>query len=195
MVRYSEEFKNWIKDDKKIKSLAEGCSVVGANYEIWKSMRYLITKVINKDGTLLDMGCGNGFLLRCLQEWSEYNLEPYGVDMDFRYIKQAKELFKLKADNFLFLNYWDLDLTTISKYGVPNKYDFVYVTICNGMKFDNALERKFIKNFLQLVSNGGRLIFGLYESDKNIFKKLESFGLKFNGFLENSVTRIAWIDK
>ena len=78
---------------------------------------------------------------------------------------------------------------------MPKQYDFVYLTIDDRMKFDNALERKFIKNFLQLVSNGGRLIFGLYESDNNIFKKLESFGFEFNGFLENSVTRVAWIDK
>ena len=33
------------------------------------------------------------------------------------------------------------------------------------------------------------------KSDNNIFKKLESFGFEFNGFLENSVTRVAWIDK
>lgn len=195
MERYSEEFKNWINDDKKIKSLAEGCSVFGANYKDWKSMRHIIVNAINKDGTFLDVGCGNGFLLRCLQEWSDYKLEPYGVDRNPEYIKQAKELFSSKSNNFLLLNFWDWDLTEIPKYGVPNKYDFVYWAVRNSMKFDKVIERKFIETLLQLVSDDGRLILGLYESDNNLFDKLGSFGFKFNGFLENPATRIVWIDK
>ncbi len=195
MEHYSEEFKKWITDDKKIKFLAEGCSVFGANYENWKSMRRVIAKSINKNGTILDVGCGNGFLLRCLQEWSNYDLEPYGIDRNIDYIRLAKELFSSKSDNFVLLNFLDNDLTDMSKYGMPKRYDFVYWAVCNSMKFDNVIERELIENFLQLVSDGGRLILGLYESNNNIFKKLESFGFKFDGFLDDVVTTVVWIDK
>ncbi len=47
---------------------------------------------VDKDGTALDLGCGNGLMLKYLMLTSGYKLIPYGVDFMELSIKQAKEI-------------------------------------------------------------------------------------------------------
>lgn len=206
-MNYSNEFKELIEDKEKIKSLIEGNHAIGVDFEQWKKMRFFITKAINKNGNILDIGCGNGFLLRCLQEWSNHKLEPYGIDIDQKLIKQVKELFPSQAKNFIVKELKEelKDLAELPKYGFPTKYDFIYWNVWARLKFENEKEADILKTILEMVSDGGRLILGFYDSDKekiDKIKKLKKLGFKFSGILENfsyiqkdPVEIIIWIDK
>ena len=73
-VNYSGEFKKLIEERSKIQSLIDGNLVIGVDFKQWTKIRFFISKSINKDGSILDIGCANGLLLRCLQEWCGYKL-------------------------------------------------------------------------------------------------------------------------
>ncbi|UJR34638.1 hypothetical protein I4U23_027415 [Adineta vaga] len=64
----------WIQDSK--------CS---GTFQFWKSTRAFVIDAINKNGTVLDIGCANGFLLACLTEWLQeksITIVPYGIECD-----------------------------------------------------------------------------------------------------------------
>jgi 2-polyprenyl-3-methyl-5-hydroxy-6-metoxy-1,4-benzoquinol methylase len=73
---YSREFIKLIKDKKNTQRLLSGSGLAGADFKVWERARLFISEAINAPGSILDIGCGNGFLLRCLQEWSKYKLIP-----------------------------------------------------------------------------------------------------------------------
>lgn len=203
MMRYSNEFKKLIEDKKKTKFLIEGSHLSSIEFEEWKNNRFSITKAINKDGRILDIGCANGFLLRCLQEWSNHKLEPYGIDIDQELIKEAKKLFPSQAKNFIVKELKDFlkNLAELSKHGFPAKYDFIYWNVWDNRKFENQKEVDIFKTVLELISDGGRLILGFYnlEKGREKIKKLKELGFKFSGIVENlgdcENGIIAWIDK
>ncbi len=63
---------------------------------------------IDKDGKVLDLGCGNGLMLKYLMFTSGYKLIPYGVDFMESSIKQAKEILHPQyAKNFVVDNISD----------------------------------------------------------------------------------------
>lgn len=42
----------------------------GSSYEEWVRLRVPLAELITTDGTFLDVGCANGFLLDCLLQWT-----------------------------------------------------------------------------------------------------------------------------
>lgn len=201
MVYYSKEFNKLIEDRERTKYLIKGSGLKNRNFEKWERKRRFIAQAINKDGSILDIGCANGFLLKCLQEWSGRKLIPYGIDLNQRRIKQAKELFPLQADNFIVKDVKKVqNLLDLTEYKFPPKFDFIYWNIWDPWKFENQEEVSFLKTFLKAVSDGGRLILGFYESDQEKnkkIKKLKELGFKFSGTLENRSGKeiIIYIDK
>jgi len=51
----------------------------------------ILKKLVQRDGRVLDLGCGNGLLLKCLLAASRRKLVPYGVDFIEAAIRQAKD--------------------------------------------------------------------------------------------------------
>ncbi len=203
---YSNEFKKLLEDKDKIQSLIDENQVVGVDFNQWTKIRSFISKSINKGGKFLDIGCANGFLLRCLQEWCDYKIEPYGIDKSRDSIKQAKELFPLQRKNFIVKDLFKLPksgLEEVSRLGLPTKYDFIYWNVWDTIKFVNQKEVDAVKKMLEAVSANGRLVFGFYNNDnkQNMedmkkIKKLEEKGFNFSGVLDNGLNDIiAWIDK
>lgn len=199
---YSLKFKKLIKDIAKQKLLIEGSHAFNADFEKWEHMRRFIANAINKDGTILDIGCSNGFLLRCLQEWSKHKLIPYGIDRDLRLINQAKDLFPLYRDNFYVMDVRQLE--DLAKFRFPAMFDFIYWNVWNNWEFFEPSEIKVLKKILKAVSDKGRLILGFYDGGKEeIIKKtnrLKTLGFEITGIMENPVTEgggemIAWVDK
>ena len=82
-MTYSASFHELIESKKRTGALIAGCGMGTGNVDIqtWENRRQFIHSAIDKSGTILDIGCGNGFLLRCLQEWSGVDLVPYGIDI------------------------------------------------------------------------------------------------------------------
>ena len=168
------------------------------DFKGWEDHRKFISQAINKSGTILDVGCANGFLLKCLQKWSIYKLTPYGIDYNKECIEQAKDLFPLYSDNFMFALM--PNLKEFFKQDFPVKFDFVYWNIWDPWNFEDQKEIESLHLSFEMVSNGGRLILGFYESDKNKEKriqKIKELGFKFSGITKNygGEEILIWIDK
>src|SRR4051794_20732491 len=101
----------------------EGSCTPESGYGEWEAKRRFIAATIDHDGSVLDVGCANGFFLRSLQEWSGYSLVPYGIDIEEPLIVQAKNLFPEYKNNFCVL-----DVRSIKNIGqcMPKRYDFIF---------------------------------------------------------------------
>ncbi len=49
--------------------------------EDWEHARSHIAHAIEHDGSFLDVGCANGYLLECLPRWTVHSLDRYGLDI------------------------------------------------------------------------------------------------------------------
>lgn len=86
-MAYSKEFRQIIKNREIVGLLIRGSHFEGRKgrygvlpkYTDWEEGRRLIANAINNDGSILDIGCANGFLLRCLREWSSHKLDLEGA--------------------------------------------------------------------------------------------------------------------
>lgn len=61
----------------------------------WTQARSLIADAVDRDGSFLDIGCANGFLLECLVGWVSakgHRMEPYGLDFPAELIHRAPTL-------------------------------------------------------------------------------------------------------
>ena len=47
----------------------------------WEYSRSHVADAVDRDGTLLDVGCANGYMLECLPRWTAHNLDRYGLDI------------------------------------------------------------------------------------------------------------------
>ena len=51
---------------------------------LWAYGRSLICDAIHRDGSFLDVGCANGFLMESVERWAAVRgrrIEPYGLDI------------------------------------------------------------------------------------------------------------------
>lgn len=164
MKNLAKEFKDFTDNPVLFKEVMKyNCAGVDSTYQIWKDKRKFIAETIQSDGTILDIGCAGGFFLKSLQEWSGYNLVPYGIDINGIYIKKAQTLFPEQQDHFVTLDVKNIE--QLSACGLPHQYDFVYISIFNLHKNDaiNFIQ----KEILPLAKK--RLIIGLYAANKFIF--------------------------
>ena len=187
--KYSEEFKQIISNKNKVIRLIKN-SFSDGDFNNWRNIRSFTKKAFNRDGTILDIGCANGFFLKCLREWANYNLVPYGIDIKKNLIKEAKKLFPEFSNNFALLN--GEDIKKLNKVGLPNKFDFIYTL---------PFKTKTLKLILNYVRKNGRLIITFYGSNKykigsnkhieernELYKRINNYkkdGLKFNQIIKN----------
>ena len=158
----------------------EGSYCFSNEFNQWVMARFFISETIHKDGTILDIGCANGFLLRCLKEWSEYNLNPFGIDKNKRLIKESKRLFPDISGHFIMKNLNDID--RFHKDSFPKKFDFIYWNMWDNCKikrnkksnivfywsnhnYDDQIE---LTAILNNIKKGGRLIIGISDSKNKI---------------------------
>ncbi len=80
----------------------------------------LFLSLIDRNGRVLDLGCGNGLMLKHLVTRSRYKLVPYGVDFIEESIRQAREkILPEYAENFKVANIADVELE-------EKFYDFIF---------------------------------------------------------------------
>jgi SAM-dependent methyltransferase len=168
----------------------------GGGAERWRAEREPILEAIEGDGDLLDIGCANGYLLRCLVDWGVergLRLTPQGIDIGPRLIEEAKRWHPGFEGNFHVANGWDWRPRRRFRY-VYSLYDCV----------PEELLAPYVRRLLEcVVAPGGRLIVGAYGSrsaGKSPFAIAES--LAANGFAvagrtmggEPAVVAFAWVD-
>ena len=196
------EFDSIIEDKQRLGKLLENSFVIITNtdkpYEIWKEKKQLITKAINKDGNILDIGCANGFLLRSLIEWSKFKLTPYGIDVEMNLIEDAKKLLPEYSKNFMTCSLRNLE--NVCGKDLPKDFDFVYWNVWDNFTFENQADLDGLKKLFCVVKNGGRLILGFYDVDKNRrldkINSIKKQGYEIKGKIDSRYTEtIVWIDK
>lgn len=167
----------------------------------WKEERGPIIKAIDRDGTFMDIGCANGYLLESLAAWStlekRWHLIPYGIDLNPGLIVEAMRRWSGIADHFWVANAWE--------FAPPEKFDFVYTTTdCVPESFLAPYVARVLDRY---VKPGGRLIIGSYGSKAkrvvpvNIGEVLSDFGFPVAGTMQGGkmrdkqgpVTRFAWL--
>lgn len=165
------------EDERK---LVEGSHVYGdgATFESWTRQRRFIADAINRPGTLLDIGCANGLLLRCLLEWSRFQLVPYGIDADQRCVEGCHQLFPECPHHFAHLSISNLQRLTET--GLPPFYDFVYWNVWDDFDFSEQWQQGIIESVFRTVAASGRLVLGFYDEEPAaINSKIDWLGQNF----------------
>jgi SAM-dependent methyltransferase len=68
--------------------------------EDWEWSRSHIADAIDRDGTFLDVGCANGYLIECLPQWTSFDVEPYGLDISAELVALARQRLPEWHDRF-----------------------------------------------------------------------------------------------
>ncbi len=178
------------------KALIEGSHVTGSDpqglLEHWTQNRKPICGAIEKPGTLLDVGCANGFLLACLQLWSQHQITPYGVDVDAGSLAIARDLLPEYANHFVQLALEQLP--TRARLGLPTRFDYVYWNVWDGLDFNEPLYQRYAENAFAAARVGGRLILGFYDTDHDaISRQLEWLVKKFGVFTEKREPGVVFV--
>lgn len=157
LENYSPSFQHLVKE-KGIQELLKG-SFVDGTFEGWEAGRRFIADLIDQEGTLLDFGCANGFLLKCLEEWADKKIDPYGIDTDPAMIEQAKALYPDKPDHFA-------DATQAPPEGFPKSFDMIYWNVWDNFDMASEEGKEMLARNLTHVKPGGKMILGFYAPDK-----------------------------
>ncbi|MDD2866581.1 MAG: class I SAM-dependent methyltransferase [Candidatus Omnitrophica bacterium] len=197
--RYSQEFKRFAGGEKRLRAIVAGAGAGHEKFRTYARTRFFISRAITHAGTILDIGCANGFLIRCLQEWSGHKLVPYGVDRDPALIRQARALFPGRAENFIVADL--VDEPDMKKIWPHRHFDYIYWNVWDNYVFGPESKVELLGPCFRQLSRGGRLILGFYESDRNKTAKIRHLGdLGFTRALRNPYHRhhgevIVWKDK
>ena len=162
----------------------------------WRAERSPILEAISTDGDLLDIGCANGYLLKCLMKWGSergLRLTPHGIDQGGRLIELAKGRLPEYADNFHVGNAWD--------WRPRREYQYVYM-LYDCLPLDYLAEG--VGRLIEHVAAPqGRLIIGAYGSKSDTIPPfdigdfLQEAGFTVSGRAEGGIepiTKFAWID-
>ena len=150
--------------------------------------------MIDGPGTILDYGCANGYIVRCLKEWSPHAITPFGVDADDERLLEARRMFPGLAHHFI--NNTKEDVAGLA----PHGFDYVYWAVGDNIDFTRPEQQRWFAEVDGLVSAGGRLILGFYDDESSNNKKrsdLRSIGVEFDGTLSSSsgVESLVWMDR
>lgn len=207
-MKYSNEFQKLINDPDKFADIMQ-YNESSNQYHDWELRRKFISQVINKDGTILDIGCAGGMMLWSLQQWSGKKLIPYGVDIVSEYINAAKKLLPNYSNNFTLLDV--RGIKDINEKGLPVSFDFVFWNYLGPKYFVDPNIETTIQNVINMATY--RAIFAFYapndpnatveekkSEEEYLRKRVENFKSiqKIDGELYNPTIynqAIVWIDK
>jgi 2-polyprenyl-3-methyl-5-hydroxy-6-metoxy-1,4-benzoquinol methylase len=130
----------------------------------------LFLSLIDHDGRVIDLGCGNGLMLRHLVTRSKHELVPYGIDFIEESIKQAKEVILPQyAENFEVGNIVDTDFDI-------GFFDFIFFDPYNVHSDDM---QGMIDRLLKACKPGGKIVFYTYRDVLRVLRLLRFFRLRW----------------
>jgi SAM-dependent methyltransferase len=158
---FSQKFKELISNSAEFERVIAGSCSPNADYQTWEDKRKFIVQSFNSDGTILDIGCANGFFLDSIREWSQYDLIPYGIDIEEKFIIEAKELYPEYSTHFATLDV--RNIKHLASFGMPEKYDFIF---WNFLGKWNIFDQEWIDCANIILSMATRrLVIGFYGSN------------------------------
>jgi SAM-dependent methyltransferase len=162
----------------------------------WERGRRPIMAAIDRDGTFLDVGCANGFLMECVREWGAEegrDVEPYGLEISPELAALARGRLTRWADRIFVGN--------AATWIPPRRFDYVRT----GLDYVPPTRRSELMHHLlaNVVSPGGRLIVGVFNEEKDkrrTEEKVASWGHEIAGRVDAEhrdarvAYRVIWID-
>lgn len=159
--------------------------------EDWEWSRSHVADAVDRDGTFLDVGCANGYLLECLPRWTVFELERYGLEIASELAALAAERLPHLADRIFVGNAltWD-----------PPR-GFTYVR--TGLDYVPSPRRRELVE--RLLTSCERLIVGVFNehvSETTIEDELVAYGFGVSGrsvrpnrHKPGMEYRVLWIDR
>jgi SAM-dependent methyltransferase len=125
-------------------------------YEYWKAVRMPIAESVDRSGSVLDIGCANGYLLESLIRWQavrDITIEPYGLDISEELLREARQ--RLPEATFYNTNVWG--------WKAPKRYDHVITEL---VYVPEEHQQIYLEGLLRdAVEEEGKLIVTQYSSD------------------------------
>lgn len=128
-----------------------------------------LMKPIDRDGSVLDLGCGNGLFLKHIMKYSGYRITPYGIDFIEESIRQARELILPEyAENFRVGNIAYIELE-------ESRYDYIYFDPYSVHPYHL---KPVLNKIIKACKPGGKIIFYTYRDVLTVLKIIGVFKLK-----------------
>ena len=131
-----------------------------------------IIKKIKNNRTILEIGCGNGILLKRLKKKVKFK-EYFGTDFVSELINQSNHKYK----NFKNISFQQKDMTEINKNSFNKKYDYVISKRAIQNILNSNLQLKVIDNLGYYLKKNGMMI--LVESSSTAQKNINIFRKKY----------------
>jgi SAM-dependent methyltransferase len=162
----------------------------------WKRGRRPVMAAVDRDGTFLDVGCANGFLMESVREWGAeegHDIEAYGLEVSPELAELARRRLPEWADRIFVGN--------AREWIPPRRFDFVRT----GLDYAPPTRRRELVEHLlaHVVAPGGRLIVGVLNEEKGERRTedlVSSWGFEIAGRLDTEhrdprvVYRVFWLD-
>lgn len=158
--------------------------------EDWDYARSHIAHAIDRDGSFLDIGCANGYLLECLPRWTTHAIDRYGLDVAPELVDLTRRRLPELADRLWVGNALD--------WKPPHRFTYVRT----GLEYVPRHRRRELVE--RLLGWCDRLIIGVFNEEAHARateELLRSWGYAIAGRSERSNLkkpgmeyRVLWID-
>ncbi len=146
----------------------------GGDEERWQTARRPIADMIDRDGTFLDIGCANGYLMECVVRWTRHRVEPYGLELAGAVAELARQQ-RPQWEKRIFLG-------NALTWQPPMRFHFVRAEL---VYVPQERQRDLLQRLLgEVVAPGGRLIVCGYGSPRSgqpphpVRRLVRSYGLE-----------------
>lgn len=136
----------------------------------WEWSRSHVADAVNRDGSFLDVGCANGYLMECIPRWSAFHVEPYGLDLSAELAALARSRLPSWADRIFVGNALTWEAPQL----------FTYVR--TGLEYVPPGRRREL--VVRLLGSCERLIVGVFnehETERTTEDELVSWGITVAG--------------
>jgi SAM-dependent methyltransferase len=158
--------------------------------ERWTALRKPIADCIEHNGSFLDIGCANGYLLECCLAWTaERNIliEPYGIDLSPRLIELAKQRLPQFAERMIMGNALEwippqrFDTVRTELVYVPAAYEQHYVQhlLTRYLKLEGRL---LVANYMEDDPDPARGLLPGSHPTRHILERLSALGFKIDSY-------------
>jgi hypothetical protein len=161
----------------------------------WRWSRELALDALPAGGTLLDVGCANGYLMESFQRWGKergISVEPYGIEISSRMATLARRRLPQWADRIWIGNVLD--------WSPPRRFDLVHT----GLDYvPRRQRRELVERLLrEFLVPGGRIVLRaerVTSKAPDLVEQLRELGIKIGGVIERvepqsgTLRRTAWI--
>jgi hypothetical protein len=124
----------------------------------WVAARRFVVDALDRDGTFLDCGCANGYLMECVRRWAAakgLDVEPYGVEVVPELVDLARRRLPAWADRI-----WAGNIATWTP---PRRFEVVRT----GLDYvPDRRRRELVERLLtEFLVPGGRLVVGPFTEE------------------------------